>query len=153
AVRGATSGRAALLGWLAGTVASAIAVTPWMTAATLDYFRQGFAGAIVFATLVGQVFHALPTAAFAVGVRRLERLPSAVARIAGAAGLWTGLELLRSRVLTGAPWDLLGHALYSRPLWLQTADLGGVYCVSFGCVAIAACLTELRRAPRAALAT
>lgn len=153
AVRCVTLGRAVLLGWLAGTVASAIAVTPWITVAALDYFRTGPAGALAFATLVGQLFHALPTAAFAAGVHRLERLPSAVGRIAGVAGLWTGLELLRSRALTGAPWDLLGHALYERPIWIQTADLGGVYCVSFACVAIAASLAELRRAPRAALAT
>jgi apolipoprotein N-acyltransferase len=152
AVRGATLAGAALLGWLEGTVASAIAVTPWITAATQDYFRTGPAGAIAFATLIGQVFHALPTAVFAAGARRLQRLPAA-ARIVTIAGLWTGLELLRSRVLTGAPWDLLGHALSPSPLWMQTADFGGVYAVSFACMAIAACGAELGRAPRTAVVT
>ena len=150
AARGASAPGAAILGWLAGTVASTIAVTPWITAATLGYFRQGPVGAVLFATLVGQVFHAVPTAAFAVGVRRLERLPSPVARVVTIAGLWTGLELLRSRILGGAPWDLLGHALWAHPLWLQLADVGGVYAVSFACVAIAGCVAELSRAPRAA---
>ena len=153
AVRGVSAGRAALLGWIAGTVASTIAVTPWMTTALLDYFRQGPAIAIAFATLVGQVFHALPTALFAIGASRLDRLPSAVARIVCVASLWTALELLRSRLLVGAPWDLLGHALYAHPLLLQTADLAGVYGVSFACVAIAAALAEVRRAPFPALAT
>jgi apolipoprotein N-acyltransferase len=153
AARGATPGAAALYGWLAGTFASALAVTPWITAATLGYFRQGPAGALLFATLVGQVFHALPTTAFAVGVQRLERLPVAIVRIVAIASLWTALELLRSRVLTGAPWDLVGHALWAHPLWLQVADLGGVYAVSFGCLTVAACLAELGRAPVAALTT
>lgn len=142
--------RAALCGWLAGSVASAIAVTPWITAATLVYFRQSPIGAVLFATAVGQVFHALPTAAFAVGARRLARLPSPAFRIASLAGLWTGLELLRSRLLTGAPWDLLGHAFWAHPLWMQPADLGGVFLLSFGCVVVAACLAEVRRAPRTA---
>jgi apolipoprotein N-acyltransferase len=153
AARGATPGAAALYGWVAGTIASAIAVTPWITVATLGYFRQEPAGAILFATLVGQVFHALPTAAFALGVRRLERLPVAVVRIVSVASLWTALELLRSRVLTGAPWDLVGHALWAHPLWLQVADTGGVYAVSFACLIVATCLTELRRAPLPAVTT
>jgi len=150
AVRSGSARQAALCGWLAGTVASTIAVTPWITAATLVYFRQSPVGAVLFATGVGQVFHALPTAAFALGVRRLERLPSTTCRIVAVAGLWTGLELLRSRALTGAPWDLLGHALYAQPLWIQPADLGGVFLLSFGCVVIAASLAELARTPRAA---
>ncbi len=145
-------GLAALCGWVAGTVAADIAVTPWITAATGVYFRQGPVGAVLFATAVGQAFHALPTMAFALGVRRLARLPHAVFRIVATAGLWTGLELVRARAFTGAPWDLLGHALYAQPLWIQPADLGGVYLLSFGCVLVAASLAELARAPRPALA-
>ena len=151
AVRDGSARRVALCGWLAGTVASTIAATPWITAATLVYFRQSPAGAALFATAVGQVFHALPTALFAVGARRLERLPSCAARIVAIAGLWTGLELLRSRLLTGAPWDLLGHALHAQPLMIQPAELGGVFLLSFGCVVVAAALAELSRAPRTAV--
>ncbi len=153
AARVATPGGATLYGWIAGTIASGIAVTPWITAATLDYFRQGPIAAILFATLVGQVFHALPTAAFALGVRRLEGLHGPIARVVTTAGLWTGLELLRSRILGGAPWDLLGHALWAQPLWLQLADVGGVYAVSFACVALAGCAAEVSRAPHAAAMT
>jgi apolipoprotein N-acyltransferase len=152
AVRSGGTGRVALCGWLAGTVASAIAVTPWITAATLVYFRQSTVGAVLFATAVGQVFHALPTVAFALGARRLEGLDSTAFRIAAVAGLWTGLELLRSRLFTGAPWDLLGHALYAHPLLVQPADLGGVFLLSFGCVLVAASLAEGGRAPRTAVA-
>jgi len=141
------------LGWLAGTVASSIATTPWITAATLHYFRQGRLGAVLFATLVGQLFHALPTALFGAAVPRLARLPAAPARVLAMAALWTALEFLRANVLTGAPWDLLAHALYTQPLWIQTADLGGTFAVSFVLAATGTAVAEaLRGPPRAAVA-
>lgn len=46
--------------------------------------------------------------------------------------IWTGLELLRSFLFTGFPWAQLGHGLVAAPLLIQTADLGGVYLLSFG---------------------
>src|SRR5262249_21867529 len=65
AVRGRRGIVAAGLGWVSGTVASALAVTPWIAAAALQYFRQEPLGAVLFATGVGQVFHALPCALLA----------------------------------------------------------------------------------------
>ncbi len=151
AARAGGPGCAAASGWLAGTVAASLAVTPWMMAATLDYFRQGPLGALVFASLVGQVFHALPMVAFALGVWCFAAHARAAVRIVATAGLWILLELLRSRLGTGAPWDLLGHAFFAQPLWIQAADLGGVPLLSGLCVVVAAALAELRRAPRVAM--
>ncbi len=142
AVRGARARTGAFLGWLAGTVAASIATTPWIAAATRQYFDQGAVGAVAFASLVGQVFHALPAAVFGAALVRIARLPSAWARVLGAAACWTTLELVRARALTGAPWDLLGHALYAQPLWIQGAELGGVFVVSFACAACGAALAE-----------
>lgn len=153
ACRTGSAARAAVLGWLAGTVAASLAVTPWITRATLGYFRQGPVGAVLFASSVGQIFHALPTVAFALGVRRIARHPVALVRVLATAGLWTGLELLRANLLTGAPWDLLGHALHAQPLWIQPADLGGVYLLSFACLLLAGALAEAPRAPRTAAVT
>jgi apolipoprotein N-acyltransferase len=45
--------------------------------------------------------------------------------------LWVGSEYARSKLLTGLPWGLLGEALANFPLILQTADLLGVYGLSF----------------------
>ncbi len=45
--------------------------------------------------------------------------------------LWVGSEYARSKLLTGLPWGLLGEALANFPLLLQTADLFGVYGLSF----------------------
>ncbi|MGN7611162.1 apolipoprotein N-acyltransferase [Magnetococcales bacterium HHB-1] len=45
--------------------------------------------------------------------------------------LWTLLESLRARLLTGFPWNLLGYAWADHVVWIQVADLGGVYLLSF----------------------
>lgn len=130
-VRGRSAAAGAGLGWLAGTVAATLAVAPWIMPATQDYFHQGPLSAALFATVVGQVFSALPTAAFGAVVPRLLRLRLVPLRILAVGAAWTALELVRSRALTGAPWDLLAHALYAHPVWIQVADVGGAFAVSF----------------------
>jgi apolipoprotein N-acyltransferase len=48
-----------------------------------------------------------------------------------AAGVWVGLEYIRSFLLTGFPWCLLGYSQFERLEVIQVADLVGVYGVSF----------------------
>ncbi len=48
-----------------------------------------------------------------------------------AAALWVGLEYVRSFLLTGFPWCLLGYSQFQRIEVIQIADLVGVYGVSF----------------------
>jgi apolipoprotein N-acyltransferase len=49
-----------------------------------------------------------------------------------APALWTALELGQTHILFGGfPWELLGYSLYRFPLFLQVADLTGVYGISF----------------------
>src|SRR5215470_15453978 len=62
------------LGWVEGTVAASIAVAPWITVATQQYFREGPVGAVLFASLVGQVFAAIPSALFGAMLARIGRL-------------------------------------------------------------------------------
>ncbi|KIH75873.1 hypothetical protein GFER_14180 [Geoalkalibacter ferrihydriticus DSM 17813] len=45
--------------------------------------------------------------------------------------LWVALEFLRSFLFTGFPWASLGYALQSRLVLIQSADLFGVYGLSF----------------------
>ncbi len=45
--------------------------------------------------------------------------------------LWVGLEFLRSTLLTGFPWGLTGYPLSEFPLFLQMADLFGIWGMSF----------------------
>ncbi|MBC8418478.1 MAG: apolipoprotein N-acyltransferase [Proteobacteria bacterium] len=44
---------------------------------------------------------------------------------------WVALEYLKSNLLTGFPWCLLGYTQYKQLYLIQTADLFGVYGISF----------------------
>jgi apolipoprotein N-acyltransferase len=157
ALRDVGSARGALLGWIAGTAGSTLATGPWITAATARYFDTGAAGALAFAFGVGQLFHALAVTLFGAVAPRLLRTPSVVGRILGLAAAWTACEYARSTWLTGAPWNLLAHAVHGQPLFLQGAELGGAYVVSFVVAATGAVLgvawTARGAARRTALAT
>jgi apolipoprotein N-acyltransferase len=45
--------------------------------------------------------------------------------------LWVGLEYLRSFLLSGFPWALVGYSQYMNTAFVQIADITGVYGVSF----------------------
>lgn len=55
--------------------------------------------------------------------------------------LWVGLELLRSVLCTGFPWNLLGVCQYRNIAIIQVAECGGVYAVSALVVLVNAGLT------------
>ena len=57
--------------------------------------------------------------------------------------VWTGLELIRARFLTGFPLLLLGHSQVTVLPIIQIADLFGAYGVSFVVMLIAACCERL----------
>ncbi|TYP00032.1 apolipoprotein N-acyltransferase [Geothermobacter ehrlichii] len=56
---------------------------------------------------------------------------------------WVGCEYLRGWLLTGFPWALLGYSQHPFSLVLQTADLFGVYGVSFLVALVNALLAEI----------
>jgi apolipoprotein N-acyltransferase len=64
---------------------------------------------------------------------------------------WVALEFLREFLLTGFPWASLGYALHANLTLLQSADLFGVYGLSFLLVLSNAALAELFRARRTGL--
>ena len=49
----------------------------------------------------------------------------------GAPVLWVGLDYLRSIFLSGFPWMDLGYGLFSQPMLIQAADLGGHHLLTF----------------------
>jgi apolipoprotein N-acyltransferase len=68
--------------------------------------------------------------------------------------IWVGLEYLRSFLLSGFPWALLGYSQYLNTPFVQIADIAGVYGVSFVLVFINTLLflwlirwTERKRMP------
>jgi apolipoprotein N-acyltransferase len=50
--------------------------------------------------------------------------------------LWTSVELLRSYIFTGFPWSSLGYSQYLFLHFIQSADIIGIYGISFLVVAI-----------------
>jgi apolipoprotein N-acyltransferase len=76
--------------------------------------------------------------------REIFSQPSFLKGILGGA-LWVGLEFLRSTLLTGFPWGLTGYPLSEFPLFLQMADLFGVWGMSFVVFMINYCLYFLFR--------
>ncbi len=61
---------------------------------------------------------------------------------------WVACEYLRAWVMSGFPWLLLGHAFSAQLSWIQIADLGGAYAVTFVAALVNGCLATilLRRA-------
>ncbi|MBE0596067.1 MAG: apolipoprotein N-acyltransferase, partial [Desulfuromonadales bacterium] len=59
--------------------------------------------------------------------------------------VWVGLEFLRSFLLSGFPWALLGYSQQNREVLLQSADLFGVYGLSFLIVLVNVALADLLR--------
>ncbi|HJN07817.1 MAG TPA: apolipoprotein N-acyltransferase [Pirellulaceae bacterium] len=66
--------------------------------------------------------------------------------------VWTGLELLRSRLLTGFSFGLLAHTQVEWTHLIQISDLFGAYGVSFVVMLVAACAIRtlpINNGPRA----
>ncbi len=83
----------------------------------------------------------------AVVTRLLARRPGA-AEVAIFAGAWTVAEWLRSWVLTGFPWNLIGSVWAFSPVTLQPASVLGVYGLSLLTVLAAAMPAALSRPAR-----
>ncbi|MDQ3023297.1 MAG: hypothetical protein M3R04_02750, partial [bacterium] len=86
--------------------------------------------------LLLSLYFALPIGFFTWLTWNLMQLPASrnmhvVRLLWGVPLLWTALEYLRSFGLWAFPWNLLGYTLAPYPLLAQTADIGGVYSVSF----------------------
>lgn len=62
--------------------------------------------------------------------------------------LWVALEYLRANLLTGFPWALLGYSQQNFSTAIQSADVTGVYGVSFLLVAVNCALAGIAAAPK-----
>ncbi len=61
---------------------------------------------------------------------------------------WVASEYLRGMLVTGFPWALLGYSQANFPQAIQSADVTGVYGVSFLLVAVNCAVAGLLTAPR-----
>jgi len=140
-VRGLAPRRAALLGFVLGTLAHG-AVWSWIWVVTVRYGHApswvGVVAPLLLATYPGALMAAFAAASGwlrAAPVTAASRPPvPAASRPLGPfalAALWTALEHGRSFLLTGFPWATLGYAQHENALLLGLAPWAGVYGVGF----------------------
>ncbi len=129
------------LGWFTGTIGVLGVTGWWIFHAAYAYFHLGLAGAAAFTVVATQVFVALYFGLFGV-------LASLVSgwRLRGVLipSLFVASEYARAHLLTGNPWELLGHAQRSDAL-VQLCDLTGVFGLSFVLALSATAVAEVGR--------
>ena len=129
--------RALLSGLLFGLATGALSIS-WITYVVTHFGGQGRAMGVVCLVLLAAILAEWP-AAVALGTA-VACAPAGIgAASRGLSGSLDGVGALRSFVYGGFPWNLTGHALYRRPIWLQTASIGGVYRVG-GLLVAVSCL-------------
>lgn len=140
AIEGESWRRAATMGFVAGLVFWLWTI-PWLA---LTLVRYGGApwplAGLVLIGLVGYL--ASYTAAFCGLLAQARSCPRGF-YVLVAASLWVALELLRTYLLTGFPWNLLGYSQYRNLALIQVAAATGVYGVSFVVVAVNGALARL----------
>lgn len=133
--------RAAAAGVLFGVLIG-YGITTWAPYATLEYFGFNHALAWAFSFVVWLAYSGVPLGLMAFAYAMLAPGVPAAWRALLGAWLWVGSDLLRTTLLTGMPWGLLGHTQAANLPIVQVADLGGVYAVTFIVALVSAALAE-----------
>src|SRR5690242_4038325 len=128
------------LGWLAGIIGST-GIMSWVVTAMNTYGKVP----VVFSygiMLLLTAYLGLFVAVYSAGVVWFRMLVPRYGLFA-APCLWVALELVRTYLLSGLPWSLLGYSQYRQLDLIQVADHLGVYGVSFLIVLTNVALAEL----------
>ena len=143
--------RAWLSGWLQGTVAWVVAI-PWIlpTLTTYGGLPMGVAAACLLglAAFLGS-YHAV----FAALAAPIWRRGGSTAIVVGVPALWVVVEVARSRLFTGFPWNLAAYSVIDVPGALGLAPWFGAWGVGGLVVAVnvGVALSSRRRRPVPAL--
>jgi len=140
-LRRARLGTALFSAWVF-TIVSSYATGSWFPRAVSEYYAQGPLIGLAFFFGVATLMGGPGVLAFAAAYRAIGRRAAAATPLLAAAA-WIMGELIRARLLTGNPWILLGYSQLGIDPLVQTADLTGVYGVSFVVVAANAALAEV----------
>lgn len=116
----------------------------WVPSAVAFYYLQSLSFVLPFCLGTSLVFFAPYYALFAACACWVGARTQGIARVLLISALWVACELGRARLLTGAPWLLLGYALVPDSSLVQAADLGGPYLLSFVVVLVNAAIAEIR---------
>lgn len=140
AVEGAHWRRTGVLGFASGLIFW-LATIPWIAPTMVRY--GDLPGPLAVLVLLGLAgYLALYSAAFSALLSRIP-LRSGALYVVVVASLWVALEFLRTHLLTGFPWNLLGYSQQQNLPMIQVAAITGVYGVSFVVVAVNAGLARV----------
>jgi len=126
-LRNRTPGQGFRLGFIAGLV-HYISLTCWLTDTMQTYGGLPVYAAFPLLFLLG-AYLAIYPALWAAGVAGLTGSHQRFLIVPPV--LWVGLEYLRSVLLTGFPWELLGYSQYKHLHLIQISDIFSVYGISF----------------------
>lgn len=129
-------------GWAAGLV-SFVGIVWWVITAMHLYGKMPLAPSYAVMLLLA-AYLGLYVGLYAAGVVLIQ---SRYRRwlILAAPCLWVTLELLRTVLLSGFPWELLGYSQYRWLTVIQVADVTAVYGVSFLIVMVNVASAEIAR--------
>ncbi|MCX8012146.1 MAG: apolipoprotein N-acyltransferase, partial [Desulfobacterota bacterium] len=128
AIENRPPGEAFFLGWLAG-IAHFATLLYWVTIAMTNY--GGFSLWIsTFLLILLSLYLGLYVGIFG-GLLSFFRSRYLYVSIFVPPILWVLLEYLRTHLLSGFPWGLLGYSQFRHLYLIQISDLTGVYGVSF----------------------
>lgn len=131
--------KAALLGFVVG-LTGYTGILYWISYVVVQYGNLPLILGIC-TTLLLAAYLSLYMALFALGVAffKKKRAPLCLT----VPPWWTLLEYVKSTVLTGFPWENLGHSQYQNLPIIQIAEITGVYGISFLIVLINVLLSEV----------
>ena len=139
ALQGLDAARAFRFGMIAGLV-HYLTLLYWVVFTMRTYGYLPWWQCIALLVLLA-AYLAVYTGLFAMGVVRFCEKPGSL--IVGVPIFWLALEYLRSFLMTGFPWGLVGYSQFNQLHIIQISDIFGVYGVSFLVVLFNACLTVL----------
>jgi apolipoprotein N-acyltransferase len=128
ALDGKTKSQAFWIGWLSGTIAFS-GMMAWVVTAMNTYGKVPLVISYGLMLLL-TAYLGLYVALYSAGVVWFRTLVPRYGLFAVPC-LWVTLELIRTYVLSGLPWGLLGYSQYRQIELIQIADHMGVYGVSF----------------------
>ncbi len=100
----------------------------WIVYATVKYGGLSYISGIFLLVLL-VMYLSLYFALFSSLIQRLNKESWLFPIIAST--IWVGLEYIKGHLLTGFPWELLGDSQYRWLTFIQIADIGGIYLLSF----------------------
>jgi apolipoprotein N-acyltransferase len=127
-IEGKSLREAFLLGWTTGTV-HFISLLYWVTNSMMNYGNLS-AGTSFLLLVLLSLYLGLYVGAFG-GALAFFRSRCVADLGLIAPSVWVLLEYLRTYLLTGFPWGLLGYSQYQCLSLIQLSDITGVYGISF----------------------